>query len=89
MTSDRPSDVRLATLPDRRYYTIQLWLGDHLIEEHIAPTELAQEYANVIQLRIAGLPGHRLRCIPAGDHARPASPPPPYRRDWHPTSGAE
>jgi hypothetical protein len=86
MTSDRPSDVRLAT----RYYSIQLWLGDHLIEEHIAPAELAQEYANVIQLRIAGLTGRRLRCGPAGDPERPAaSSPPPYRRDWHPTSGAE
>jgi hypothetical protein len=44
------------------YWKVQLWLGKHLIEEHLAPTELAQAYADVIRLRIAGLPDRRLRC---------------------------
>ncbi|MFI6827889.1 hypothetical protein ACIBG5_12360 [Kribbella sp. NPDC050241] len=71
-------------------WRVQLWLGDHLIEEHVAPAELAQEYANVIQLRITGLPGRRLRCIPT-EYAEPAVAvsPSPNRRDSHPTSGAK
>lgn len=74
----------------RDLWRVQLWLGDQLIEEHIAPAELAQEYANVIQLRIAGLPGRRLQCGPARDPWRPAvTSAPLYRRDRHPTSGAE
>ncbi|MFG1627078.1 hypothetical protein [Kribbella sp. NPDC049227] len=52
-------------------WRVQLWLSEHLIEEHVAPAELAQEYANVIQLRIAGLPGRQLRCIPT-EYADPA-----------------
>jgi hypothetical protein len=67
-------------------WRVQLWLDNHLIEEHIAPTELAQEYANVIRLRIAGLPARRLRCVPATGCGNS---PPTYRRDRHPTSGAE
>jgi hypothetical protein len=39
----------------------------------------------VIQLRIAGLPGRHLRCAPAGDCAAPSQ----YRRDRHPTPGAD
>jgi hypothetical protein len=72
MTTDWSSGGPLAAMPVRRYYSVQLWLGDHLVEEHIAPAELAQAFANVIQLRIAGLPGRRLRCVPAGDSASPA-----------------
>lgn len=85
MTTDRPADTHLTTMPARRYYSVQLWLGDHLVEEHIAPAELAQEFVNVIQLRIAGLPGRHLRCAPAGDCAAPSQ----YRRDRHPTPGAD
>ena len=48
------------------WYKVQLWLDDHMIEEHVAPTPLAQVYADVIKLRIAGLPGRRLKCEPAG-----------------------
>jgi len=43
-------------------WKVQLWLGDRLIEEHLAPTELAQRYADVIRLRIKGLAGRELRC---------------------------
>jgi hypothetical protein len=46
------------------HWKVQLWLGTHLIEEHVAPPELAQRYADVICLRIAGLPDRRLRCEP-------------------------
>ncbi|MGW6276167.1 hypothetical protein [Kribbella sp. NPDC055071] len=48
-------------------WKVQLWLGDHMVEEHVAPSELAEQYANVIRLRIRGLPGRRLRCEPVGD----------------------
>jgi hypothetical protein len=47
------------------FWKVQRWLGEHLIEEHIAPPELAQVYADAIRLRIAGLSDHRLRCVPA------------------------
>jgi hypothetical protein len=50
-----------------RFWSIQLWLGDHLVEEHIAPAMLAEQYANVIRLRVQGLPGRRLRCEPLAD----------------------
>ncbi|WP_427885798.1 hypothetical protein ACQHIV_25520 [Kribbella sp. GL6] len=49
---------------DQQDWRVQLWLGDHLIEEHVAPAALAAQYANVIQLRIRGLRGRRLRCEP-------------------------
>lgn len=49
-------------MTEREQWRVQLWLGDHLIEEHIAPTSLAAQYANVIRLRIRGLPGRRLNC---------------------------
>ncbi|GAA3559891.1 hypothetical protein GCM10022235_30240 [Kribbella ginsengisoli] len=72
MTTDWSSGGHLPDVPVPGYYSVQLWLGDHLVEEHIAPAELAQEFANVIQLRIAGLPGRRLRCFPAGPPASSA-----------------
>lgn len=80
-TTDSEADVTTAAL-----WRVQLWLGDHLIEEYVAPAELAQEYANVIQLRITGLPGRRLRCIPAEPPI--ALSPSPNWRDPHPVSGA-
>jgi hypothetical protein len=43
-------------------WKVQLWLGSELIEEHVAPTALAEQYANVIRLRIQGLPDRHLRC---------------------------
>ena len=43
-------------------WKVQLWLRDQLIEEHIAPAELADQYANVLRLRIRGLPGRRVHC---------------------------
>lgn len=46
------------------FWKVQLWLGEHLIEEHIAPSELAQVYADVIRIRIAGLSDRRLKCAP-------------------------
>ena len=46
------------------FWKVQLWLGEHLIEEHIAPSELAQVYADVIRIRIAGLSDRRLKCVP-------------------------
>lgn len=61
-------------------WRIQLWLGDHLIEEHIAPAApaaLAEQYANVIRLRIRGLLGRRLHCerVTECELAYPASRP--------------
>jgi hypothetical protein len=50
-------------------WKVQLWLGDHLIEEHVAPPALAEQYANVIRLRISNVPGRRLRCEPVSDPA--------------------
>jgi hypothetical protein len=50
------------SMTDREQWRVQLWLDDRLIEEHIAPTELAQQYADVIHLRIEGLSGRRLHC---------------------------
>lgn len=43
-------------------WRVQLRLGDYLVEEHIAPTALAEQYSHVITLRIHGLPGRHLRC---------------------------
>lgn len=43
-------------------WKVQLWLGDQLIEEHVAPPELAEQYAKVIRLRIHNLSGRLLRC---------------------------
>jgi hypothetical protein len=48
-------------MSDGEGWSVQLWLGDMLIEEHIAPSALADRYAEVIQLRIRGLPNRRLR----------------------------
>jgi hypothetical protein len=62
--------------------------GEQLIEEHIAPAELAQTYADAIQLRIRALPGRRLYCIPAEypESAIAASPSPNWG-NRHPASG--
>ena len=46
------------------WYKVQLWLDEHMIEEPTLP--LAQVYADVIKLRIAGLPGRRLKGEPVG-----------------------
>jgi hypothetical protein len=51
-----------------RQWRVQLWLGDHLVEEHIAPAALAEQYANVIRLRIKGLPGRRMHCEQVSEH---------------------
>lgn len=55
-------------------WRVQLWLGDHLIDEHIAPAALAEQYANVIRLRIRGLPGRRLHCERVSEHELAACP---------------
>jgi hypothetical protein len=47
---------------EQELWRVQLWLGEYLIEEHIAPTALAAQYAHVINLRIHGLPARHLRC---------------------------
>jgi hypothetical protein len=52
---------------EQQYWRIQLWLGDDLIEEHVAPAPLAEQYANVIRLRIHGVPGRRLHCEPVAE----------------------
>jgi hypothetical protein len=49
-------------MAERELWRVQLWLGKHLIEEHIAPAALAEQYAHVINLRIHGLPGRHVRC---------------------------
>ncbi|MGZ0153664.1 hypothetical protein ACXJJ3_41805 [Kribbella sp. WER1] len=49
-------------MPEQELWSVQLWLGEYLIEEHIAPTALAEQWAHVITLRIHGLPGRYLRC---------------------------
>jgi hypothetical protein len=58
----------------QRYWRTQLWLGDLLIEEHIAPALLAEQYANVIRLRIDGLPGRRVRCVPVSEEPEAFNP---------------
>lgn len=55
-------------------WRVQLWLGDHLVEEHIAPAALAEQYANVIRLRIQGLPGRRVHCERVSDTSWPTQP---------------
>lgn len=64
-------------MTQREQWQVQLWLDDHLIEEHIAPAALAEQYANVIRLRIRDLPGRRLHCERVTEHelAYPASRP--------------
>lgn len=57
-------------------WRVQLWLGEHLIEEHVAPAALAEQYANVIRLRIRGLPGRRVHCEPASVDRPPTRRPP-------------
>jgi hypothetical protein len=37
-------------------------MGELLIEEHTGPAALAEQYANVIRLRIKGLPNRHLKC---------------------------
>lgn len=49
-------------MTEQELWRVQLWLDEYLIEEHIAPTALAAQYAHVINLRIHGLPGRHLRC---------------------------
>ncbi|MEV0290391.1 hypothetical protein AB0H36_40210 [Kribbella sp. NPDC050820] len=56
-------------MTEQELWRVQLWLGDHLIEEHIAPTALAEQYAHVITLRIRGLPGRHLQCQRIADAA--------------------
>jgi hypothetical protein len=58
-------------MADRELWRVQLWLGEYLIEEHIAPAALAEQYAHVINLRIHGLPGRYLRCQRIADAANP------------------
>jgi hypothetical protein len=55
-------------MDEQDLWSVQLWLGEHLIEEHSAPAELAEQYANVIRLRIHGLPNQRLVCRPVGSN---------------------
>ncbi|WP_432890136.1 hypothetical protein ACQPYH_12150 [Kribbella sp. CA-245084] len=43
-------------------WKVQLWLGDQLIEEHIAPASWAHQHAAAIRERIKGLPGRLLTC---------------------------
>jgi hypothetical protein len=61
-------------MTEQELWRVQLWLGDHLIEEHIALTALAEQYAHVMNLRIHGLPGRHLRCqrITAAAPQKPA-----------------
>jgi hypothetical protein len=56
-------------MAEQELWRVQLWLGDYLIEEHVAPTALAEQYAHVTTLRIRGLPGRHLRCQRIADAA--------------------
>ena len=49
-------------MAEQDLWRVQLWLGEYLIEEHIVPTALAEQYAHVINIRIHGLSGRDLRC---------------------------
>lgn len=49
-------------MAEQELWRVQLWLGEHLIEEHIAPAALAEQYTHVITLRTHGLPSRHLRC---------------------------
>jgi hypothetical protein len=55
-------------------WKVQLWLDNRLIEEHIAPPELAEQYANLIRLRIRNLPGRGLRCEPVREPESASAP---------------
>ena len=48
-----------------QYWRVRTWLGLHVIEEHIAPTGLAEQYANVLGLRF---PGRTLTCEFISEH---------------------
>jgi hypothetical protein len=50
------------------FWKVQLWLGENLVEEHVAPSELAEQYAQVIRIRIAGLKDRRLKIVPVSIH---------------------
>jgi hypothetical protein len=56
-------------MAEQELWRVQLWLGEHLIEEHIAPAALAEQYAHGINLRILGLLGRHLRCQRIADAA--------------------
>lgn len=56
-------------MAEQELWRVQLWLDEYLIEEHIAPTALAKQYAHVITLRIHSLPGRHLRCQRIADAA--------------------
>lgn len=60
-----------SSMAEQELWRVQLWLGEYLIEEHIAPRALAEQYAHVINLRIHGLPGRHLRCQRITDAATP------------------
>lgn len=57
-----PTARPASSMAEQELWRVQLWLGDYLIEEHVAPTALAQQYAHVINLWIHGRPGRHLRC---------------------------
>ena len=61
-------------MAEQELWRVQLWLGEYLVEEHIAPTALAEQYAHVITLRIHGPPDRHLRCqrITAAAAQKPA-----------------
>jgi hypothetical protein len=68
MTSDERADAFGRVMVEREQWRVQLWLGDKLIEEHVGPPELAEQYANVLRLRIARLPGRRVHCERVSDN---------------------
>ncbi|GAA1574631.1 MULTISPECIES: hypothetical protein [Kribbella] len=54
-----PTEIRAECL-----WRVRLWLGDLLVEEHVAPAPSAERYADLTRRRIEGLPRRRLTCEP-------------------------
>lgn len=48
-----------------RLWRVRLWLGNLLIEEHLAPASSAKRYAGLTRQRIEGLAERRITCEPA------------------------
>jgi len=47
------------------YWRVRIWLGEHIIEERVAPGPLAERYADILRLRF---PDRRLTCEPISEH---------------------
>ncbi|MDX2969485.1 hypothetical protein PWY87_09095 [Kribbella solani] len=56
-------------------WQVQLWLGDHLIEQHVAPPLAVEQRVRDLRLRVGVLPGREIRCARIESDLGPASKP--------------